>query len=870
MYQQLDGVVDRLLPRRHRCIRHGTRESEFSNNKYVIILFLLSIVLLLQIYNHQTTSTTVVVAFGYYYRHSSASATPSSQRRGTVGDRYNIINSYQSRRQRRKNAASNLILMMIFHKDHHQNGGDDDDDNEYVEKNKSSLTATFVQRKWIESSTLRPKNLFTAVTTRFQKTALKMFDKRINSIGISYSSPSSMLVLSGMSSSTSSTTSTEPLIAATPPSSTQKQIAEHVAKVNSEIDNVNQISAFENEIVHQEISATSTSSAPIPIPSSVHLQLTDPTLSRQESKTNSEMDVASQTDSTITISSKPTFATTTVIVHSYTDSKTNQTWKALNISRRKFRSYLQYCDVWNNDTSTSDTMTINFNTTSHGSDNYAGIETLHHSILSTSSKSKPEATTNHSSAMSDSQIQQGMQNVDQLRNFTSHLRDEWRSLWKMGRLITDRTELLAVYPSDLKPDTMSNDDVVEQGDAGDTSQLAATSKEKQDHQSKPIVRKRGGFADLLMLYTDRLMAILSDEHEDDGNNSKSASRTQSMDIVKWLENNYGRSETRDLKFENFQTFDESTKLIKLKHFLEWFRSQFPYFYDRCDTCGASIKEDLANFSAASVAGDTSPATASGEVTSNDIDDANVNLATTDESNNDIDDTDTSAETESEHQTFVGYVYPNSTELTGKASRTELYQCHQCASFTRFPRYNAAQFVMTQKRGRCGEYSMLLYRFVRALHHECRWVVDWADHVWVELLLQSSNHDDNRWIHLDPCEAAVNENFIYQGWGKKQNYILGFYLPTIYNMKESLQHLHDSQQQPRSNRAITTLSNISYIEDITHCYTSEEWSDVCQRRDESEAHIQESIVKATNELQQKLLEYYNFTAATSNATNNTGR
>jgi hypothetical protein len=98
---------------------------------------------------------------------------------------------------------------------------------------------------------------------------------------------------------------------------------------------------------------------------------------------------------------------------------------------------------------------------------------------------------------------------------------------------------------------------------------------------------------------------------------------------------------------------------------------------------------------------------------------------------------------------------------------------------------------------------------------------------------------------------VNENYIYQGWGKKQNYILGFYLPSIQNMESSL-------QQISSNRTLTTSSNISYIEDITHCYTNEQWSDICQRRDESESHIQSSIVKATHALQQKLLEYYNFT------------
>jgi hypothetical protein len=69
-----------------------------------------------------------------------------------------------------------------------------------------------------------------------------------------------------------------------------------------------------------------------------------------------------------------------------------------------------------------------------------------------------------------------------------------------------------------------------------------------------------------------------------------------------------------------------------------------------------------------------------------------------------------------------------------------------------------------------------------------------------------------------------------------------------------------------NNTLTTESPIPYIEDITQCYTSEDWSDVCQRRDESESHIRASITKATHELQHKLLEYYNYTSlALSNAT-----
>lgn len=33
--------------------------------------------------------------------------------------------------------------------------------------------------------------------------------------------------------------------------------------------------------------------------------------------------------------------------------------------------------------------------------------------------------------------------------------------------------------------------------------------------------------------------------------------------------------------------------------------------------------------------------------------------------------------------------------------------------------------------------------------------------------------NNNWIHIDPCEAAVNEPLIYQSWGKNQTYIISY-------------------------------------------------------------------------------------------------
>jgi peptide-N4-(N-acetyl-beta-glucosaminyl)asparagine amidase len=48
----------------------------------------------------------------------------------------------------------------------------------------------------------------------------------------------------------------------------------------------------------------------------------------------------------------------------------------------------------------------------------------------------------------------------------------------------------------------------------------------------------------------------------------------------------------------------------------------------------------------------------------------------------------------------------------------------------------------------------------------------ADHVWVEVgVARAGSGRGTSWVHLDPCEAAVDEPLLYQGWGKNQTYIV---------------------------------------------------------------------------------------------------
>jgi hypothetical protein len=449
----------------------------------------------------------------------------------------------------------------------------------------------------------------------------------------------------------------------------------------------------------------------------------------------------------------------TVKIHTFQDTATGNTWKALNTAKNKFHAFL-----------------------------------LHQNLNCT--VQRDDIVTQEISLSEDDQS-------------SRELRQEWRDLWKKRQLVTDRTELLAVYPSDKVA----------------TAVAASTTAAGSDQGADAPKNKRGGFADLLYLYTERLVSIINDEHVEVEQKLPSSykytyrkqqnTRTEESMLMDWLRGTYGKDSTERLRASNLGRLEEKEQLGHLKHFLEWFRSQFPYYYDRCGTCGASMKEDNARC----------PPPADSRESGGD------------------DDHDDDHDENQDHdpQTFVGYIYPDDGELSGKASRTEIYHCHKCQSFTRFPRFNSVSHVIENHRGRCGEYSMLLYRILRALDHETRWVVDWADHVWAEVALG----ENQRWVHLDPCEAAVDENLIYQGWGKKQTFILGFYAP---------------RRRGTSNATIGSADPLAFsetttpiIEDITSSYTDDSWEEICKRRDESEEEIRVTMAKAIGDLAPKLLQ-----------------
>ncbi|KAJ4455294.1 putative Protein png1 [Paratrimastix pyriformis] len=119
---------------------------------------------------------------------------------------------------------------------------------------------------------------------------------------------------------------------------------------------------------------------------------------------------------------------------------------------------------------------------------------------------------------------------------------------------------------------------------------------------------------------------------------------------------------------------------------------------------------------------------------------------------------------------LGADRPTADEQRYGAGITELYQCSTCALITRFPRYNHAGKIMQTRRGRCGEFAQAFCLCCRSLGMHVRLILDWTDHVWVEVYSEAQR----RWVHCDCCEDTYDAPLMYEsGWGKKLSYILAF-------------------------------------------------------------------------------------------------
>lgn len=145
------------------------------------------------------------------------------------------------------------------------------------------------------------------------------------------------------------------------------------------------------------------------------------------------------------------------------------------------------------------------------------------------------------------------------------------------------------------------------------------------------------------------------------------------------------------------------------------------------------------------------------------------------------------------------------------SIVENYKCTKCNIAVSFPRYNNPVKLLETRSGRCGEWVNCFMLILRALlGSECqvRYVWNNEDHVWSEYYSSTLE----RWIHLDPCEAAFDEPNLYcENWGKKMSWCFAF--GDGYVMDVSDKYITKSDKQLNKLDSVSSLDNIKGFIDV---------------------------------------------------------
>ena len=146
----------------------------------------------------------------------------------------------------------------------------------------------------------------------------------------------------------------------------------------------------------------------------------------------------------------------------------------------------------------------------------------------------------------------------------------------------------------------------------------------------------------------------------------------------------------------------------------------------------------------------------------------------------------------------GRALPIIAESVWLAHTVEVYECRACGGpsgpLTRFPRYNHPGKLLETRCGRCGEWANCFALLARSLGYDTRYVLDWSDHVWCEVYAESHK----RWLHVDPCENAVDKPLIYErGWAKKLTYVIAFSRHECVDVTWRYSTLHDQVRARRS-------------------------------------------------------------------------
>ena len=194
------------------------------------------------------------------------------------------------------------------------------------------------------------------------------------------------------------------------------------------------------------------------------------------------------------------------------------------------------------------------------------------------------------------------------------------------------------------------------------------------------------------------------------------------------------------------------------------------------------------------------------------------------------------------------------ERQGRASRVEVYRCTLCDAVTRFPRYNAVSKLYETRCGRCGEYANLFGLYCRAMGLETRYVMDWTDHVWVEVHVPQQQE----WIMVDACEGVVHQPNMYeQGWGKDLCHIMAFTTTTAVDVTARYTRKFAQKSFCEKRRNETQTSSELLLEQIIHSFntTTQQQQQSSKSSKPSTSALPQELETHRHKLEQAQSEYY---------------
>jgi hypothetical protein len=160
------------------------------------------------------------------------------------------------------------------------------------------------------------------------------------------------------------------------------------------------------------------------------------------------------------------------------------------------------------------------------------------------------------------------------------------------------------------------------------------------------------------------------------------------------------------------------------------------------------------------------------------------------------------------------------EVSDDCVYAELRYCYDCegpTSFFEYSRFHGplALFETKSNRkgvmGQCEEFSRAGHALISYLGWEARYVLDFTDHVWIEVQIPKGKH--GVWLHADPSEGVLDSPLMYEtGWGKQLTMIFAF---TPWTVEHITHKYTDNYAATVLRRGIDDIRLDSVLDAVNH-------------------------------------------------------